>query len=221
MGQAGAGKSTLVSAAASAAAARPGSGVVVIRLLGTTPATARVEGLLQGLVAELRPGSATSMPLSADVRQVIGRFGDLLDRADAARPIRLFLDAVDQLAPDRGAHELAWLPHPLPHPLPPHVHVVLSALPGTSDEHLARRGARTLRMRPLTVGSGRFLVHFDPDHDTGTAAPARSGSGRSAIAFARGWDADAAVRVDHVAPTRRRAGLACACTPRTTPGSTL
>lgn len=107
------------------------------------------------------------MPLSADVRQVIGRFGDLLDRADAARPIRLFLDAVDQLAPDRGAHELAWLPHPLPHPLPPHVHVVLSALPGTSDEHLARRGARTLRMRPLTVGSGRFLVHFDPDHDTG------------------------------------------------------
>lgn len=53
VGQAGAGKSTLVSAAASAAAARPGSGVVVIRLLGTTPATARVEGLLQGLVAEL------------------------------------------------------------------------------------------------------------------------------------------------------------------------
>ena len=67
----------------------------------------------------------------------------------------MVLDAVDQLAPDHGAHHLGWLPAPLP----PHVRVVLSTLPGATEEALGRRTDSTvLPLGGLTAADGRRLL---------------------------------------------------------------
>ncbi len=49
-------------------------------------------------------------------------FKHLLHKASTAKPLFVFLDALDQLSPEDGALGLSWLPVDLP----PHVKVVLS-----------------------------------------------------------------------------------------------
>ncbi|GAA1384407.1 hypothetical protein GCM10009613_15260 [Pseudonocardia kongjuensis] len=157
VGTAGAGKSALVAAVADQAAERipAGGPLVILRLLGTTAATSRLDGLLRGLVDEIAAGLEISAPQAADVPELIGRLAELLAQARAARPILLFLDAVDQLAADHGAHRLVWLPDPLP----PHVRVVVSTLPGPTEDALcARTSTATIPLAGLGAEEGRFLL---------------------------------------------------------------
>ena len=58
------------------------------------------------------------------VRTVLSAAG-LLELATPARPLVIFLDSLDQLPGDEGAHQLAWLPTTLP----PACSLVLSTLP--------------------------------------------------------------------------------------------
>jgi len=162
VGPAGTGKSALLAAAVDTASGGTTAGggrervMTVLRLLGTTPGTSGVEKLLRGLTDEISNRlEVDGEAASGDLHELLGRFGELLALAGPERPIWLFLDAVDQLTPEHGAHDLAWLPDPLP----PHVRVVLSALPDTCDGAVTRRGGRLLRLDGLSVASGRLLLN--------------------------------------------------------------
>lgn len=160
VGSAGVGKSALVGAVATETAetAGPdGSGepLVILRLLGTTAATTRLDGLLRGLVEEIAAGFKVTIPPAPDVPELIRQLAELLTRAGSDRPVMLFLDAIDQLAADHAAHQLGWLPDPVP----PHVRVVVSTLPGPTQDALYARTDSALRhLDGLNVEEGRLLL---------------------------------------------------------------
>ena len=60
--------------------------------------------------------------ISGDYQGVSSHFAKYLHSARPDLPLFLFLDAVDQLAPEDGAYGMSWLPLSLP----PHVKLVLS-----------------------------------------------------------------------------------------------
>jgi hypothetical protein len=157
VGSAGIGKSALVGAVAAGIAdtAAPDGPLVILRLLGTTAATTRLDGLLRGLVEEIAAGLDVTVPPAPDVPTLIRQLAELLARARADRPILLFLDAIDQLAADHAAHRLRWLPDPVP----PHVRVIVSTLPGPTEDALRTRTDSALRpLGGLSVEEGSSLL---------------------------------------------------------------
>ncbi|HEY0812174.1 MAG TPA: AAA family ATPase [Pseudonocardia sp.] len=153
VGPSGTGKSTLLAGAAARARGRTAA-TTVLRLLGTTPESSAVVSLVGDLVDELAIAHGADRVDLQDRRELLARFAELLAMASPERPIHLFLDAVDQLAAERGAHSLAWLPDPLP----PAVHVVFTALPGTSDVVFVDRHVEVLHLPGLSVADGRQLL---------------------------------------------------------------
>lgn len=140
----GAGKTALL---AHAAAMLPSSGTnVITRFLGTTPATATLRTLLLDLCEQLRglyPDARFESPPSeiADLTKEFRRrllelpeHSPLLD----ARPVAIFLDAIDQLDSDDGSHSLGWIPHDLPHG----VRLILSVATDGHSEDLIKTAKR-------------------------------------------------------------------------------
>ena len=65
---------------------------------------------------------ADSFSIPGDYKGTVTHFVTLLNKASADKPLRIFLDAIDQLAPEDGALGLSWLPLDLP----PHVKLIVS-----------------------------------------------------------------------------------------------
>jgi WD40 repeat protein len=123
-GPAGTGKTALMARAAELAEEqRPGS-VVVRRFIGATPWSADGRALLQVLCQELgnRYDSDSALPL--EHREMIAEFRHRLAWATPAKPLIMFLDALDQLSETDNVQALAWIPVQLP----PNVCLVVSVL---------------------------------------------------------------------------------------------
>ena len=157
-GVSGSGKSALLAVAAGEAAAQPGA-IVVQRFLGITKRSSDLRSLLVDLCQGLREHFRLADELPTNVRMLEKEFYEQLKNATAQRPIRIFLDALDQLDPADAADSLWWIRST---PLPPHAKLVLSCL-SDSDDEVAGRPYAVLKQRGfLTPDNSVAIEHLSP-----------------------------------------------------------
>ena len=152
VGEGGTGKSSLMAKAIEQAHRDQPTAQVIYRFIGTTPGSSGVQGLLEGLCRELgrRYGSADD-PVPGDYHELVTEFTTRLGQATAARPLILFLDALDQLS---GTRSLAWVPDPLPE----QVRVIVSTRPGDGQRSLEQRQAQMITLGALSANEGDELL---------------------------------------------------------------
>jgi hypothetical protein len=145
-GASGSGKSALIAAAAREAKESAGDAVVV-RFIGATPESSIGRSLLYSLCRQIarryaddglattgggegeQQGPKGEGEIPADYRELSAEFPKQLARATEARPLVIFLDALDQLSAAEGARGLSWLPRELPE----HVRIIVSASTSPAD----------------------------------------------------------------------------------------
>jgi NACHT domain- and WD repeat-containing protein len=126
-GRSGTGKSSLIAQAAEEAHAADPDAEVVLRFIGATPESTNIRTLLSDIAAQIGERFHLDETVEVDTYQhVVDLFWRRLRVARKNRPIIIFLDALDQLAASYDASIQRWLPLRLP----PHVRLVVSALPG-------------------------------------------------------------------------------------------
>ena len=136
-GASGSGKSALMARAVERAREEHPNSQYVVRFVGATPESSDGRALLRNLCREIArryreaevaapedPGLLDEATVPTDYRELAEDFPKRLSLASAARPLVIFLDALDQLSDAEGARGLAWLPAELPE----HVRIVVSAL---------------------------------------------------------------------------------------------
>ncbi len=132
-GSSGCGKSALLAGAVQAQSEGPNvaSSVVVERFVGATPGSVDIRTLLAGLCREIDRayGHRELTATGRSFGQLVDAFRGSLAHATAERPLRVFVDALDQLLPSDNAHHLAWLPAILPS----HARIVVTTLPEVHD----------------------------------------------------------------------------------------
>lgn len=174
VGASGTGKSALVARAAEEARQDHPAAQVVRRFIGATPGSSDGRALLSGLCREIarRYGANDAAGAGAgDVKDLVKEFPARLALAPPERPLLVFVDALDQLAPGDAARPLAWLPVPLP----PHARVVLSALPEAVPPEL-RDGlpaAARVPLEPMPPAEGAALLDCWLEDAGRTLAPAQ------------------------------------------------
>jgi WD40 repeat protein len=139
-GASGSGKSAVMARAAQLAMHHP-SAELIVRFLGSTPESSNGFSFLRSVCRQIARGyendkeaitpndrfNQTDAPksedaLPSDFRELAEEFSRQLSRATAEKPLIIFLDALDQLSEDEGAHNLFWLPRELPD----HVRLIIS-----------------------------------------------------------------------------------------------
>jgi WD40 repeat protein len=106
-GPSGSGKSSIV---ARVSETFPG----VRRFVGTTPAASNGVSLLASLCDEMGRVYGQPGPTPAIFNELTLRFQNLIRQVIPARPLTLYIDALDQFDPADPASELTWLPTELP-----------------------------------------------------------------------------------------------------------
>ena len=142
--------------------------IVLTRFIGTTPESSNLRSLLSSLCRELRqdfevtktretPDGKTetfSPPVPTDLNELIDEFYSQLGKATAARPVIVFLDALDQLDAADHSRSVFWIRSPLSATTDAacHARTVVSCL-SPSDEFLEDSEAcepfRELKLRTL------------------------------------------------------------------------
>lgn len=90
--------------------------IVVLRFLGTSPASSNLWRLLKSLVTQILTnieGDLNSIPSEFDKLLVF--FQSLIEKYEkhSSKPLVILLDSLDQLSSDFSAHKLRWLPKKL------------------------------------------------------------------------------------------------------------
>lgn len=83
--------------------------LVLSRFIGTTPESSNLRSLLSSLCRELRQELPVTDPCPSDLNRLIEEFYSQLARATAARPIYVFLDALDQIDAADNARLVYWI----------------------------------------------------------------------------------------------------------------
>lgn len=128
--------------------------IVLTRFIGTTTESSNLRSLLSSLCRELRQDFEVTAPLPTDLNELIDEFYSQLGKATAARPVVVFLDALDQLdAADHG-RSIFWLRSPLPSTTEDscHARMVVSCLSPSgefSEDSEACEPFRELKLRKL------------------------------------------------------------------------
>ena len=98
----------------------------LIRLIGITPHSSDLRGLLTSLCQELRQRNPREGTLPTEIKELRDEFDQHLQAAEMLQdPLILFLDALDQLSDADGGRLLNWIPLGQ---LPTHVKLVVSCL---------------------------------------------------------------------------------------------
>ena len=131
-GASGSGKTYLMAEAAEREAralnsAANAGNAVIVRFLGTSPASSNLTALLASLCSQLHSISpdAAQLPSSDDVEKLKEYFQRAMKTWQTGR-LTVFLDSLDQLDDTCGGRKLGWLPT---HGLSPNVRLVISTLP--------------------------------------------------------------------------------------------
>jgi hypothetical protein len=128
--------------------------IVLARFIGTTPESSNLRSLLSSLCRELRQDFEVTAPLPTDLNKLIDEFYAQLGKATAARPVFIFLDALDQLDAADNGRSVHWLRSPLSSTMEAtcHARMVASCL-SPSDEFPEDSDAcepfRELKLRTL------------------------------------------------------------------------
>ena len=126
-GASGSGKTALLSRACAIARAKETSEdrQPIFRLLGISPHSSDVRGLLRSLCQELRVRNPRDGEIRQDINELTKELREHFESATAAKPVHLFLDALDQLSDADNGRLLHWLRCD---PLPEHVKLIVSCL---------------------------------------------------------------------------------------------
>ncbi|XP_071805182.1 NACHT domain- and WD repeat-containing protein 1-like isoform X2 [Asterias amurensis] len=130
---------------------------VVIRFLGTSPNTASIQRVLETLCKQIQQVyNQSEFQVPTEYNKLVTAFVKFLQFATKAKPLVIFLDSLDQLSADHGAHRLAWLPKTLP----PHVALIVSTLP---KEH-----GILDKLKERLPNSGQYIqvTQFSPEEST-------------------------------------------------------
>jgi NACHT domain- and WD repeat-containing protein len=142
-GASGSGKSAVMAKASDLAAnASPGA-VTIRRFIGATLDSSAGLTLIRSLCDEIAHLYGISEEAPMEFNLLVKTFQDRLASAAADRPLRLFIDAVDQLDPRDPASTLSWLPAALP----PCCRIIIS----TIEVPQPLRNANILQLDPLSV----------------------------------------------------------------------
>ena len=123
-GQSGSGKTSVLAKSASLSREwledeQQDSAIVLIRFLGTSPATSSIQQTLKVLCRQLATFGNEDDEVHAaqtdEFKELVKTFYNLLDRLGKFRRVVVFLDSVDQLDSTDGAYHLTWLRSKLPH----------------------------------------------------------------------------------------------------------
>ena len=154
-GAGGTGKSSLMAKAIEQAHINHPSAQTMYRFIGTTPASSTVQNLLESLCREhdRRYGTGDNR-IPGDYHELVADFHTRVSQATASRPLILFLDALDQLSPNRAARSLAWVPDPLPD----HVRIILSTRARDIERSLKQRLAGVVSLRGLSPTEGNTVL---------------------------------------------------------------
>jgi hypothetical protein len=100
--------------------------LTLIRFLGTSPDSSSIVPLLTSLSQQI--AIYHHLPIDdipTEIMPLVNYFKTLLSRVATPRtPLVIYLDSLDMLSQQDGAHRLAWLPVPLP----AHCHLVVSVV---------------------------------------------------------------------------------------------
>ena len=133
VGDGGSGKSALLARAFEVASAKHKDAAHVVRFVGATPAASDGRSLLDSVCHQIaRAYGADEAAIPAEYNDLAVEFGKQLEYATKAKPLIVFLDALDQLGETDPARQLSWLPAHLPE----YVRVVVSTIPGDCEKTL-------------------------------------------------------------------------------------
>ena len=132
-GASGSGKTYLMAEAADKMAhdLKSSTDAVIVRFLGTSPASSSLADLLNSLCQQLHAISsdAAALPSIDDVEKLKEYFENAMKTWQTGR-LTVFLDSLDQLDDTFGGRKLSWLPT---HGLSPNVRLVISTLPDEAE----------------------------------------------------------------------------------------
>jgi WD40 repeat protein len=155
-GVSGSGKSALMAKAVEQA--RQTGQDILYRFIGATPESSNGRALLESLCKQIsRRYQADEATLPLEYKDLVQEFSRRLALAESDRPLILFLDALDQLSDTDNARDLSWVPLQLP----PHVHMILSILPGEGLEILRAKLPPSVFMDilPIQPADGSEILH--------------------------------------------------------------
>jgi hypothetical protein len=156
-GASGSGKSALMAVAAERTGGRLPGAVIVSRFIGATSGSTDGRALIEGLCREIsRRYASDESSVPSEYKELVEDLPKRLALATAAKPLVLFVDALDQLSNSHGERSLAWLPARLPE----HARLVVSTAPGDCSSALERRGAGAPgeMLAPMTEEDGREIL---------------------------------------------------------------
>lgn len=161
-GESGSGKTSILAKAASLTFdwLKKKELVVGLRFLGTTPSSSSVAPLLMNLCEQFaynydQPRDRNPNELS----QLFLYFKRLMEFATKERPLVVFLDSLDLLSTDDGAHELLWFPIQLP----PDVKLVASVTPSRTNvfatlQRIVEQQKNYLLIKPLGMDLSIIVI---------------------------------------------------------------
>lgn len=154
-GDSGSGKSALLAETAARARRRNKDANTILRFVGATPDSLHQASLLRGLCAQIAEAYGVEHEAEAEGELEIS-FHDLLNCATADRPLRIFIDAVDQIREADVMPTLSWLPSWLPD----HAHIVVSLRSGKSLDALSVRHSPPdfIEVEPMSAKEGEVLL---------------------------------------------------------------
>ncbi|KAJ1465179.1 hypothetical protein T484DRAFT_2027873, partial [Baffinella frigidus] len=110
---------------------KAGKGCVVIRFLGTSPASSAVQPLLSSVCDQLRRCYGKDGQVPSDFKELKAYFRKAVaEWPSEEQPLTLFIDSVDQLDDSNAGRRLEWLRVA---GLSPHVRLVVSTLPDLTE----------------------------------------------------------------------------------------
>jgi tetratricopeptide (TPR) repeat protein len=134
--------------------------VLLARFIGATPGSSDLRTLLTSLCRELAQAFGGPAEPPQELPALIREFAQRLGRATPAKPLFVFLDALDQLSDWDNAHALDWLPRELPAQVKLVASVLETGEAGMSCFEAARSAFpdRLIELGPLSAEHGAALL---------------------------------------------------------------
>jgi hypothetical protein len=156
-GASGSGKSALIATAIEQAKKSRPQAALIHRFIGASPQSSDIRSLLESLCREItRACSGDETTIPSEYKELAEEFPKRLALATSAKPVIVFLDAMDQLSDGHNARSLLWLPATLPE----HVRLVVSVAPSDCWEVLKKKidASSQIELQPMPAEEGSFIL---------------------------------------------------------------
>lgn len=154
LGEAGSGKSALLSAWAIRYKEAYPDVLVIPHFIGATSSSSDSLVIMRRIMGELQTRFNLQEAVPDKPEEIIHAFGQLLEIAAGKGKVIIILDGLNQIDDSYSALDLVWIPENLP----PNIRLIVSTLPGRPLVEITRREWKTLTVEPFTEGERRVFV---------------------------------------------------------------